>query len=521
MGGCGRCEEREPSRRAVGLLGGVQAQDHWAVMRTVMLVTPLVACECTTTALTCRWVASDSAVLPEPSAGERLAAVRCRPVSLAIGCSYGIRLMQRLAKVGEAIMTVAKGLAMDPVSRDDAALGQRLHALRLWRGMTLAEVGDLAGFSAAYISMVERGLRTMNSRSGISALAAALRVSETDLVAGPHLTGDHLQSAPHASIPALRMALQTNSLKEPAVDRARPLDDLAGAVRGTLEPLRRACDYTALGAMLPDVLDELHYHAAEPKDEATERLALESVVEACTCAAFMAKRLNYDDLAHLAAQRAQEASEKLGEPLVEGKARFVSAHTRPPSRSLDRNLAAAERAATLMKPHARNSAGLQVLGMLNLTAALAAAMLRQGDVARGWLGEASVLAGRVKDNPHANWQSFSATNVGVWRVAAEVELGETGAAIRELANQVAVDKLGGRSSRRADFFVDVARGLSRDPKCRAEAVDWLRRAEKAGPQRVRNSTSARDTVLRLLQTAKGQSAMRELRGMAARMAVPH
>jgi hypothetical protein len=159
--------------------------------------------------------------------------------------------------------------------------------------------------------------------------------------------------------------------------------------------------------------------------------------------------------------------------------------------------------------------------MLSLSAALAAAALRKGEAARGWLSDASALADRVRDDPASNWQSFSATNVGVWRLAVDVELGKTGSAIRELADQVSIDRLGARSSRRADFFADVARGLGRDPKCRVEAVAWLGRAEKAAPQRVRNSPSARDTVLHLLNTAKSQSTTRELRGMAARMGVPH
>jgi transcriptional regulator with XRE-family HTH domain len=255
---------------------------------------------------------------------------------------------------------------MSPASVDDATAGERLRALRLWRHMTLEEVADQVGVTAAYLSMAERGLRSIERRSLISGLAAALRVSETELTGGPHLGINQEQHAPHTAIPALRIALQSN-----------------------------------------------------------------------------------------------------------------------------------------------------------LTAALAAAALRKPDVARGWLSNASRLASRVRDDPDSNWQSFSATNVGVWRVAVGVELGETGGAIREMAGQVSIDRLGARSSRRADFFADVARGLSRDSKCRVEAAGWLRRAERAAPQRVRNSSSAGDTVLHLLRTAKGQSVARELRGMAARMGIPH
>ncbi|HVB44409.1 MAG TPA: helix-turn-helix transcriptional regulator [Streptosporangiaceae bacterium] len=74
---------------------------------------------------------------------------------------------------------------MSPVSDDDVTVGERLRALRLWRHMTLAEVAGLAGVSAAYLSMAERGLRSVDRRSMISALATALRVSETELTGQP------------------------------------------------------------------------------------------------------------------------------------------------------------------------------------------------------------------------------------------------------------------------------------------------------------------------------------------------
>jgi transcriptional regulator with XRE-family HTH domain len=83
---------------------------------------------------------------------------------------------------------------------DSGTIGARLRELRRWRRMTLTEVAGLAGISAAYLSMAERGLRSLDRRSTISALAAALRVSETDLTGGPHLGTDPLQYGPHATI---------------------------------------------------------------------------------------------------------------------------------------------------------------------------------------------------------------------------------------------------------------------------------------------------------------------------------
>lgn len=404
---------------------------------------------------------------------------------------------------------------------DEITIGARLRTLRRWRNLTQTQLSGLAGLSTSFVSMVETGQRPLDRRSHVSALANALRVSESDLVGGPHLTPDPLQSDPHMGIPALRTALQTNTLTTPAVDRARPLVDLVRTVDTEVEPLRRACNYVASGLLLPDILDELHYHVAAPADEVSKQLALQALIEACSCASFTARSLNYTDLAHLAGLRAQEAAILLDDPVYKGKADFIWLHTLSRAASRDRNLLAAERAANQLERHAHDPVGLQVLGMLTLTASLSAAAIQRESTAAGWLQTATQLAQRVSDRPMENWQSFSATNITIWHVTIGVELGQSGGGVLELAEGVALEKIDKRSSRRADFFADVGRGLAREPKTRTEAVRWLRRAEEAAPQRVRNSAAVRETVAYLLNRARAEAGGRELRGMAARMGVPH
>jgi transcriptional regulator with XRE-family HTH domain len=408
------------------------------------------------------------------------------------------------------------------VSRvDEITIGARLRTLRRWRDLTQVELADRAGMSDSFISAVELGQRPLDRRSHISALAEALRVSETDLVGGPHLSSDRLQSDPHMAIPPLRIALETNSLTTPVVDQARPLGELAQLVTSEIEPMRRICDYVGMGRLLPDVLDELHYHVAAPTDEAAEQLALKTLVEACALANFTVRSLNYTDLAHVAAVRAQEAAARLGDPVYQGKADFAWLHTLPRAGSWNRILAAAERAANRLEPDANDLIGCQVLGMITLTAALSAAAAHQGATAADWLGEAVRIGGHIPDEPMTNWQSFSATNVSIWQVTIGLELGESGGTVLELAEQVRLDRFERRHPRRADFMADVGRGLAREPKTRCEAVRWLRQAEEAAPQRVRNSAAVRETVAYLLNRARADAGGRELRGMAARMGVPH
>lgn len=403
---------------------------------------------------------------------------------------------------------------------DEITIGARLRTLRRWRGKTLAEVAGLAGVSVSYLSMVERGERMLDRRSYISSIASALKVSETDLVGGPHLSADKEQSDPHTAIPALRVALMTNSLTEPAVDYARPLPELVREM-ARIEPYHQACDYLAVGTALPSVLDELHYHAAMPADEAVYRLALETLVDACVCATFTAKDLGYADLAYAAANRADEAARILDSPVQLGKAAFLRGHTLPRAGSWERILSVTERAANMLEPHGSTPEAVPVLGMLTLAASLSAAAVRDSDRAHQWLAEADALAQRVPDEPDDNWMAFSAANVGVWRVAVDVERGYSGGAVLELAERVSEDKLTTKPGRHAAFLSDVGRGLARDPRTRQEAVRWIRRAEDAAPQWIRNNRAVRETVAYLLNRSIATAGGRELRGMAARMGVPH
>jgi transcriptional regulator with XRE-family HTH domain len=402
---------------------------------------------------------------------------------------------------------------------DEITIGARLRTLRRWRGMTQAELAGLADLSPSFLSMVEHGQRPLDRRSHIAALANALRVSETDLVSRPHLSADREQSNPHAAIPALRVALQTNSLSTPAVEHARPLNELVSEVQRT-EVLRRACNYIAVGSLLPSIIDELHVHVCDPQDDAAQQAALHALIEACLSATFTAKNLGYLDLAHLAAVRADEAASLLADPLARGKSAYLLVQTLPREGSWDRTLRAAERAADALEPHTSSSlVAVQVLGLLTLMASLSAAAVLQGQKAEHWLREADRLADRVPDDL-ANWQSFSKTNVQIWRIHVGVELGQSGGAMLELASHVDRAKLTS-PTRYVGFLSDVGRGLAREPKMRGEAVQWLREAEEMAPQRIRNSNSSRETVAYLLNRATATAGGRELRGMAARMGVPH
>jgi len=393
-------------------------------------------------------------------------------------------------------------------------IGQRLRELRLWRELSQKELGDLVGYSKSYVSMWETGKRLLDRRSQIAALAAVLKVSESELTGGPHLSRDRQQSEPHAAIPAIRVAFATNALGSPAADRVRSLPEVLADVKG-LETCHGAGDYIVLGGKLPGLLGELYALASNPQaDSGTAARALASV---CAWAASMAHNLGYCDLAQLASRAAIEAAKFTGDPVVVGQAEFERIGTAP--RAWEHTLAMAERAANALEPHVRDALGIQVLGMLTLRAALAGACVMRADIAEHWLGEAEKLAARVPDDPARNWEWFGTTNVAVWRVALAVERGESGGAVLELAKGVNENKLV-VPTRRSALYADVGRGVAREAALRDEAVVWLRKAEDAAPQQFRNHAAARETVINLRDKAIA-SAGRDLRGMAARMGIPH
>jgi len=78
--------------------------------------------------------------------------------------------------------------------------------------------------------------------------------------------------------------------------------------------------------------------------------------------------------------------------------------TLPRAGSWDRNLTAAERVADRLQPHASDPLGLQVLGMITLTASLAAASVQRGDTAQHWLTEATDIASHLRGSQRSSIQ---------------------------------------------------------------------------------------------------------------------
>jgi transcriptional regulator with XRE-family HTH domain len=269
---------------------------------------------------------------------------------------------------------------------DTRAIGRRLREIRSWRGLSLTVTAELAGLSAGYLSRIERGLRPVQRRSTLEALALALRVAPSELTGQPYPPSSESEAVAHSAAPALRAVLRDIELGEPLIAVApRPL----GQLRDEVAAVNAACaasDYGTLGQTVPDLLGELHTLARERGSGEARRLLAETL----HAAFYLSKDLGHGDLAWMVAGHLHAVAQEIGEPEWGALADFVRVHATVGLRARQRGLALAERSADALTPN-EGAAG-QVYGMLHLSAALQAAVTGAVDGARAHLAEAAETA---------------------------------------------------------------------------------------------------------------------------------
>ncbi|MGH3721661.1 MAG: helix-turn-helix domain-containing protein [Pseudonocardiaceae bacterium] len=397
---------------------------------------------------------------------------------------------------------------------DANTLGARLREVRCWRGLTLREAAGLAGLSFGFWGQVERGEKAVNSRRTLEAMATVLRVHPTELTGQPWAPRDAVSSEAHAGLMVIETALERYELGTDPELPVRAWPEIQADL-DRLVKLRCTADYAAQGELTPALIGELH--GAYLRLPQRNREVLIGLMMAYGSAMFTSKRLGGRGLPALAARAVRQCAEVLGEVVWLGYAAYLRGDA---TGRLDRagqyrrSVAAAE---TLTGELDCGDA-LQACGMLHLSAALAAGA--QGDRATvaTHLEEASVLAARM-DVEVGSWADlwFGPTNVGIWRTAVAVELGEPGQAF-EAAKTVHPELLPA-PVRQAEFWIEFGRALVAERKTREEGLRALLRAEKLAPQRVRNDLFVREAVADLLRQAHRDAGGRELRGLAWRMGV--
>ena len=396
---------------------------------------------------------------------------------------------------------------------DTAAIGRRLREVRAWRGLSLRAAAQLAGFSASYLSMIERGERPIERRSTLEALSAALRVDPTDLTGQPYgAPTDPLSAEARAAVADLEVVLGDGALGDRDTAAGRPWPEVRAELDRLNRVLRPAADYVEQGRVLPALLADLHAAVVQEPDH--RRDVLVALADAYHAAEELTKTLGIPGLPVLAASHLQSVAEKLEEPAYLGLAAWVRGIAIG-STSRDRTLALSRRAADELSPSLDDPAVGQAVGAVHLNAALACAVLGDLDGTGVHLDEAERIAAATDDAEPFGALYFGRDNIGIWRVSLAVEHGEPGR-VRELAGRV--DPSGVPSkARQAMFYGDLGRGLGTERGAEEQAVAALRTAEEIAPSMIRNNYLMRESVADLLRRARRDAGGRELRGLAYRM----
>lgn len=386
---------------------------------------------------------------------------------------------------------------------DATSIGSRVRRARLYRQLTLAELSGLIGRSKGWLSMVENGHIRLDKRSDIALLADVLDVSAADLLGDPS-PAIPVQGPGYGDPVHLREVLLEGSLDDPVPIDPRPVEAVQIDYTERLEPARRASDYRTVCQILPDLLAETHVHAHQSD------AALRLLVELCVCGTFTLGHLGQRDLAWIAAERAQQAAQRLDEPTSLASAAFASAHARPAA-TRSRALLRTAQTADELRPHAIGTRTQQIYGMLLLSAGLAHQVSNHYATAQECLAEAEEVAERIGEQSDA-WQRFGPANVAAWHTTIATEAGEPD---RALAYSNSVQREALSRGRRATLSIDRGRAQMMLGRPQAAARE-IRSAERLSPARVHSNPMVHELVRGIVEAPLKDSV---LRGLAWRLGI--
>jgi hypothetical protein len=247
--------------------------------------------------------------------------------------------------------------------------------------------------------------------------------------------------------------------------------------------------------------------------EEAERARLRSVVEVCSTTVATCVQLGYPDLTLAPGEVAMRAAEELGEAAYLGLANYTRIRAVGAVAGVERVVDAG---IGQLGPHVGvDPVAAGIYGMHHLLRAEMAARAGQGVAAAAHLDEATAVAAYVGERPD-DWFSFGPTNVGMWRLAILVALGE-GPAARMPPPGFRPEALAS-AQRRATYFIDLSRALLQGRGQDDAAAAALYRAEMIAPQQVCASNGAREALRTLLSRPRYGRDSR-LRGLAGRAGI--
>ena len=379
---------------------------------------------------------------------------------------------------------------------DDNTLGTRIAYWRERRGMTQQLLADRIGRSKSWIEKVEAGTRSANRLPILLSICQELRIDLPVLV-GRDRTALERYDGLRNDIPS---------------DYSTDIPKLRRQVTYVWSAFEMA-DYEVVSRTLPGLLVEAQRANVIDGNEDTACI----LTEVYQVTASTLRKLGEYSLAWLSGDRGIALAEQVGDPVLAALTGFRVANALValgrPQPAFDLNVSFASR----LEPNLRSAEDMSVYGNTVLQAAMAAAATGNALGVRDLIREARDVARQVPDQANHHRLSFGTTNVGIHHVSALVSLGEGGLAV-ETASKI--DETGIhaiRRERRANHYVDVARGYSQSGQ-RDAALEKLLEAEALAPREVNCRPIARATIENLVERSRGKPPL-ALRSLAERAAV--
>jgi transcriptional regulator with XRE-family HTH domain len=389
---------------------------------------------------------------------------------------------------------------------DIGTVGRRVAYWRERRGMTQADFGALMGFSRRWVQDLEGGQRQSDPR--LSVLERAAQVLSIPIEA---LLSDRGAAAGRECVDAAEAAALRDVIHRPVGiggESAAGPGNVREVARNTAYgwDAFQASHYGAIGRLIPELVTCAHRYGAEAS-------ATLSMTYQLATAALL--KFGDADTALLAADRGLAAASVSEEPLVTAGAvrRYADAllHLGNHGAAVDLATATAERLGADLER--MGAAGLSVLGMLLLKAAMAAAGRGDAPGARSLLDGAASIAEQQGCDANHEWTAFGPTNVRLHRVAALVMLGE-GATAVEAAARIDPGALAELPrERRAHLMIDLAVAQALAGR-RDTSLLVLLSAERLAPQEVHCRERTRTLIAELAAAARPApgTQLRELAG---------
>lgn len=446
----------------------------------------------------------------------------------------------------------------------DMTVGGLVRQTRKKLGLTLAQLGALTGFSAAQVSRYERGISPLTDVTVLRRFADALGIPPQTLgltpqpdvrhgraigptTAYPRLPGPRVAGTARredGEDPVRRRKLLANLAATAAAAVGAPIlptgktpsenvavgEALVARVRDAMLGLHsdvtvpsavvlhtdlaraftdfHACAYGSLAVRLPRLICAAHARAGGAGDDGL-------LVHSYLLATRMLIKLDEQQLGWMAADRARQAAEAAGRPLLVAEAARQLAVLARKADWHEQALSIALAAADHPDLRGGEPALAAQRGLLVQSAAYTVA--RTGDAAgmRELTGEATAIAKEL--GPAAVLRNhgggFSPTTVQLHLVSAENSAGDPSAALAA-AKAVAPGSLPS-TERRARYYTDVATAFARWNR-RDDCIRALLAAEHHAPEETHARPAVKSLVSGLLVSGRTTT---ELRGLAARVGV--